>query len=104
MAERPVTKSLAEVTQSIREQNAINTLEAQNIKAANSNAAAAQRGVGDTNLILSDILKEMVESQRLTYTIINELNSIQLAFAELIRFMIDQKDQDRIAANAALDW
>lgn len=101
MAE-PVTKSLAEVTQSIREQNAINTLEAQNIKAANANAAAAQRGVGDTNLILSDILKEMVESQRLTYTIINELNSIQLAFAELIRFMVDQKDQDRIAANAAL--
>ena len=53
-------------------------------------------------LILSDIFKEIVESQRLTYTIINELNSIQLAFAELIRFMVDQKDQDRIAANAAL--
>ena len=102
MAEKAVTKSLAEVTQGIREQNAINTLEAQNIKVANSNAAAAQRGVEDTNLILSDIFKEIVESQRLTYTIINELNSIQQAFAELIRFMVDQKDQDRIAANAAL--
>ena len=101
MAEQ-INKSLAEVTQSMREQNAANEIEADAMKAANSNAMKASAAADNQIFLLQEIFKQLVANNIFTKQLMGQIDTIQDAFKSLIQFMIDQKDQDRIAANAAL--